>query len=49
MSTETDKPADRLLEAIKRWEEHVTGKTPEPKELLKKATAVIKERLGIKR
>lgn len=47
MSTETDKPADRLLEAIKRWEEHMTGKTPNPKELLKKATDVLKERLGL--
>lgn len=43
---ETDKPADRLIEAIKQWHERMDGVTLTSKELLKKATAVIKERLN---
>lgn len=47
MSKETDKPADKLLEAIKQWSERIDGKTLSPKELLAKATAVIKERINL--
>lgn len=43
---EYDKPADHLLEAIKQWSKRIDGKTLSSKELLAKATAVIKERIN---
>lgn len=46
MRKEYDKPADQLLEAIKQWSKRMDGKTLSPKELLAKATAVIKERIN---
>lgn len=42
---ETDKPADALIEAIKQWEKRTKGVVLSSKELLAKATNVIKERL----
>jgi hypothetical protein len=44
---EYNKPADELLEAIKRWYEHTEGRTLKPKQLLAKATEVLQERLKI--
>lgn len=44
---EQNKPADELLEAIKQVVERSSGETPTPKELLDKATKVLKERLGL--
>lgn len=46
MSKETDKPADELLEAIKQWSERIEGKVLSSKELLSRATAVIKKRIN---
>lgn len=42
---EFDKPADRLIEAIKQWSERMDGVVLTPKEILKRATEVLKERL----
>lgn len=44
---ERNKPADALLEAIKQWHERMDGVTPTAKQLLKEATDVLKERLGL--
>lgn len=44
---ERNKPADELLEAIKQWHERIEGVTLNPKQLLKEATDVLKERLGL--
>lgn len=46
MSKETDKPADELIEAIKQWSKRIEGKTLSAKEVLAKATAVIKKRIN---
>lgn len=45
MGKETDKPADELIEAIKQWYRRTEGKVLKSKEILSKATKVIKERL----
>lgn len=46
MSKETDKPADALLEAIKQWHQRMHGVVLSGKELVSKATDVLKERVG---
>lgn len=42
---EQNKPADELLEAIKTWCQKVEGKTLSGKELLERATNVLKSRI----
>lgn len=42
---EYDKPADALLEAIRQWYQKVEGRVLSQKELLAKATDVIKTRI----
>lgn len=42
---EFDKPADRLLEAIKQWHSRTEGKDLTAKELLKEANKILKERV----
>ncbi len=46
MSKEYDKPADQLLEAIRQWYKNTEGRILSQKELLAKATAVIKGRIS---
>lgn len=43
---EYDKPADQLLEAIRQWYKRVEGRVLSQKELLTKATDVIKKRIN---
>lgn len=44
---EFDKPADRLLEAIKQWHKRINGVDLNEKELVKEATKIIKERAKV--
>lgn len=43
---EYDKPADRLLEAIKQWHKRINGVDLTGKELLSEATKILKERIA---
>lgn len=42
---EFDKPADRLIEAIKQWNKRTKGVDLTEKQILKQATDVLKERV----